>query len=965
MKLEFITGYLSENQRNTGSLEIFYDFSGISGFFVPNRLYGNEVQFLNIGGGFQINKEYYPGLFISCYQETGFTGSGIFEGVNNLKAFNNLSGDNLSLFYNFGRLNCNKDFSINSKQIITPTGKIQILSYIESKNQNNPFEIILGLNDAYKLTLEFSGKISGSTEEKFKSTNYAELAFENAAAIRINNNNLEFGYFDIIENEISNNIINLTGAYFNQEKNIYIGNMPTGKYREGYTGFIGVVDDFVAFNEYFDLNISAGISKLFIKTGEEFILTPITGVSYNIITSGFLNPTGILGTGITGYEIVPSEEIINADCGETCIVYVKSGVTGIITGEKIEYVIVNQDSYTVTEEITKNNLYDQDYASKFTKNYIVFTPSLDSQDIFNINLYKDVNAIVDSPNYSFLDKVYIADDDLTEKNLLIFFNGVNIASNEYQITASEDKFKITKYDPDQNDLILYALSSKSNFNDQIVIGSNSILLTGITSDKYNLFLNGQKLINNYNYSGDTTYILNSTLSGSQELGTTGQFGNSTAMSADGNIAIVGEYRFNHNTLGVPTGAAWVIKNNNGNWSKFKRLSGLYRNTFNYFGYSSATNYNGTIALVSDPYTNNNTRGATYVFTGINGDLFLDTTLSGNTSSVLYGNFVKTNYSGDILFISDPYQNGLRGAVWIYTGNNNTNWNLAQRLDGQIFGGLNFFGNSLDINLTNKTGIIGSPYSNNNSGIAYIITGDNYRWDIAARLTGLVSGASYFSESVGINGRGDIAVVGAPFENALSGTVYVYTGNNSNWNVIKAFSGTYNQQRFGGQVVMSKKENIFGVLDEYPFSYKIRFYTGDNNNWEFYKDITKFSVLNNFDFDENVNNVIIGSPVSEALSGLAFLYDKEELITFLNPNLDSNDQIYVKEDDYIASITGTNIKTYNPNLNYNNEKIWLNGIYQNKNENYVLTSCINEMMRPTGDIEVKSESIFNNEYYRFN
>jgi hypothetical protein len=965
MNIKFITGYLSENQRNTGSLEIFYDFSGISGFFVPNRFYQNEVQFSKIGGGFQVNKEYYPGIFISCYQETGFTGSGIFEGINTLKVFNNLSGDNISLFYNFGRLNCNKDFSINSKNIITPTGKIQILSYIESKDQSNPFEIILGLNDAYKLTLEFSGKINGNQEEKYRSTNYAELAFENAGAIRINNKNLEFSYFDIIENEISNNIINLTGSYFSQEKNIYIGNMPTGKYRDGYTGFLGVVDDFIGFNEYFDLNISAGISKLFIKTGEETIVTDITGVSYNVIQSGFLNPTGILGTGITGYQIVPSEEVINASCGESCVVYVKSGVTGIITGEKIEYVVVGQESYAVTQQETKNNLYDQDYASKFTKNYIVFTPALDSQDIFNINFYKDVNAIVDYPNYSYLDKTYIADNDLGEKNVLIFFNGVNIASNEYQISASEDRFKISKYDRDQNDLILYTLSSQRNFKDQVSIGNNSIFLTGINLDKYNLFLNGQKLINNYNYSGENVYVLNTELSGSQELNTTGYFGNSTAMSADGNIAIIGEYRFNHNNAQTPTGAAWVAKYDGEKWSKFKRLSGIYRTVgSNYFGLSSSTNYNGTIAAISDPYVNG---GTAYIFTGINGNLFLNTGLSGNNSSLLYGNFLKLNYSGDILFVNDPFQPvGInRGAVWIYTGNNGSNWALTQRIDGPIAGGLNYFGNSIDIDLTNKTGIIGARASNDNSGVAYIITGNNYKWDIAASLTGLISGFSYFGSSVAINKEGNIAAVGAPWSNNLSGIVYLYTGNNNNWNIIKTFSGTYNSQRFGSRIKMSKEENILGVLDEYPFSYRLRLYSGNKNNWEFYKEIFKFSVLDNFDFSEDVNSIVFGSPASDALSGTAYFYNEKQQVTFLNPNIDGNDQIYIKEDDYVNSLTGTNIKTYNANLNYNNEKIWLNGIYQNKNENYILTSCINEMMRPTGDIESKNETIFNNEYYRFN
>jgi hypothetical protein len=277
--------------------------------------------------------------------------------------------------------------------------------------------------------------------------------------------------------------------------------MPTGKYRAGYTGFIGLVDDFVGFNEYFDADSSLGISKLFIKTGQEIVTLNITGVSYNVIKSGFLNPTGILGTGITGYQVVPSEEIINAECGDTCVIYVKSGITGLITGEKIQYAIVNQEGYSVSQEDTIYNLYDEDYASRFTKNYIVFNQKLDSNDLFNINLYKDVNAIVDKPIFSLLNNVYIsAADDLTEENILIFFNGVNIASNEYQISSSEDKFTISKYNKDSNDLILYTLSSRKDFKNKVYIGNTNIALTGITSDKYNLFLNGQRLISGYNYT---------------------------------------------------------------------------------------------------------------------------------------------------------------------------------------------------------------------------------------------------------------------------------------------------------------------------------------------------------------------------------------------------------------------------------------------------------------------------------
>jgi hypothetical protein len=506
MKLEFLTGYLNENQRSTDSLKIYYDFSGMSGFFVPNRIYGGETQFNSVPGGFSINKNYYPGIFISCYKESGlFTGSGIFEGTNNLKVLNELSGDNLSLFYNFGALNCNKSFNIASKQIVIPTGKIQVLSYIESKNSNNnPFEIILGLNDAYKLTLEFSGTINGSKQENYKSTNLGELSFQNISSLRLNDKIIEHTYFDFIEDEIFNTKINLTGSYFNQEKNIHIGNIPTGKYRNGYTGFIGHLDDFIAIQEYFDLNLSAGLSKIFTKTGEATEIINLTGVKYNVIRSGFLNPTGILGTGITGYRMVPSEEVIDSSCGTSCVVYVQSGITGLITGEKIEYVIAGQEQYTVFQQNIKYDLHDQDYASNFTKNYIIFDLKLDQEDIFNIQLYKDVDNKFEIPDYSLLNENYLTQDVITDKELLIFFNGINTSSGDYQIIGN-NKFKIISVDKDFDDDVIYSLSSLSNaesylFNNVNPLVDGHVSLGEINNNKkYNVFLNGQKLISGLDY----------------------------------------------------------------------------------------------------------------------------------------------------------------------------------------------------------------------------------------------------------------------------------------------------------------------------------------------------------------------------------------------------------------------------------------------------------------------------------
>lgn len=499
MKIEFLTGYLEKNQRNSGSLEIYYDFTGMSGLFVPNQVYQGQNQFYNIGAGFGVNGQFSPGIFSSSYQESGFTGSGVFDGRTNLRVINQLTGDSLSLFYNFSSYSCEKSFSIGSKSITIPTGYVQILSYIESKTNSTPFEIILGVNDAYKLTLEFSGS-TGQNNEIHKSVNFSELSLQNPVGLRLNKNKIEYTYFDIIEDEINNQIIDLTGNFFNQSKNIYIGNFPTGKSRPNYTGLIGIVDDFIACDEYFDSNLSMGLTKLFIKTGESVEVRNITGVRYNIIQSGFLNPTGIIGTGITGYRIVPSEDSF----GSTTV-YVSSGVSGVLTGEKIEYRVVSQEQYAVKQQTIQTDLYDEDYASRFTKNYIVFTPKIDSTDIFEVQLYQDSQSKIESPEYGVLNDIYVPQDNLSNKNVLIFFNGINISSGNYTITSNGNKFTISSYNKDIDDTVSYIVSSYPGienytyYNTTGVVNNGYVFVGQLNNKKYDVFLNGQKLISGENY----------------------------------------------------------------------------------------------------------------------------------------------------------------------------------------------------------------------------------------------------------------------------------------------------------------------------------------------------------------------------------------------------------------------------------------------------------------------------------
>jgi hypothetical protein len=783
MKLEFLTGYLAERNVNINSLKMYYDFSGISGFFVPNNLYKDKQQFAQVPGGFTVNSEYYPGVFVSCYQDSIFTGSGIFNGETNLKVLNPLSGNNISLLYNFGQLNCNSSFTINSRQMQIPTGKIQVLTYIEPKdvNSSTPFEIILGLNDAYKLTLEFSGRINGSVET-YKSTNFGELAFQNAGGLRLNNRNIEFSYFDIIEDEIYNNLINLTGSYFNQEKNIYLGNIPTGKLKKGYTGFIGNLDDFLAFDEYYDQKFCASIADIFIKTGDGIEILDVTGVNYNIIQSGFLNPTGILGTGITGYQLVPSDNVINADCGSSCVVYVNSGVTGLITGEKIEYKIVGQQQYTTTQQTIKYNLYDQDYASKFTKNYIVFTPKLDEQDIFDIQVYADVDTTVSQPTYALINQYYITQDLLTDRELLIFLNGVNIPSGNYEVIGNDYKFIIKDNNRIDTDLTLYSVSQFGSVN------------------QTNINYTGQDLEN---------FITKINLTSASFPEINGIYSRSSGYHA----TFFGP--LNQNIIPPPEPMAiW--------WSEDDQ----------YWIFS----YNGE------------------------GDLEKDW---GSTDLVNWFPIVVSPADG------------------------------VSQFNYLIEGTVNMFLNGQKL-INNY---------NYNTNLPYEINLENWYPD---------------NGSLDINGKYD----------------YLYNT----------------------------------LVDSPPYPTTNAYKHISLNSW-IYFDGSKWTLSTNSDSDQWTNlstdpNILplVGWAATNAYGDPGIIYASNILNKDTIP---VTGNLYIIQDKYTSEITGSNVKYYNPTGKYNNERIWLNGIFQNKNENYILTSCRNNMLLPSGDIEIKNETIFNNEYDRFN
>lgn len=505
MNLSYLNNYFSDKSLNKDAIQLYYDFDQVSGVFLKNKIYENEVQFYPVAQGFSINKKYSPAFFNTKYGQVNFTGSGVFQGTNTMQIFEESTSSDNSLFINFGRLNCNKNFTLNGDLISIPTGKIQTLSYIKSKNNTNPFQIILGLNDANDLTLEFSGGT-----ESYKTVTPKELSFQNICCLKFGRNILELNYYDIIENETHKSRIDITGNYFEQNKQLYIGNVGSGFLDQNYTGFFGTVDDILLLNNIPDDAQSFGLAKLFIKTGEYIDVVNLTGLTFNVISNAYLNPTGIIGVGINGYQDIKIEEALVS--GSLTGIYIQSGITGNITGETIEIQTSTESVISNTGQIiTKYELYDEKYSSNFTKDNIIFNKKTDDQDIFEIQFYLDSQIKISHFDYSNVSDIYVAKDNVSDKNNSIYINGVRLVSGINYEYTQPNVFITNDYPKgDSNDLVFYTVSSltgnkvyQTDFNRSSASGDYYLAYSFSDNNsnwgRSNIFLNGQKLISGFNY----------------------------------------------------------------------------------------------------------------------------------------------------------------------------------------------------------------------------------------------------------------------------------------------------------------------------------------------------------------------------------------------------------------------------------------------------------------------------------
>ena len=303
-------------------------------------------------------------------------------------------------------------------------------------------------------------------------------------------------------------------------------------------------------------------------------------------------------------------------------------------------------------------------------------------------------------------------------------------------------------------------------------------------------------------SGSTWTQQPNKLTGSREELGEGHFGAGVALSADGNTALVGAPR---DDAGL--GAVWVFTRSGSEWARQAELTGgAAESEGGWFGESVALSSDGNTALVSAPVDHNDT-GAVWVFTRSGSVWTRQARLAGGAEENgggWFGGSVALSAEGDTALIGDSADANELGAVWVFTRSGSTWTQQGPKLTGDEESGEGRFGDSVAISEDGDTALVGGRSDDHGAGAVWAFTRSGSTWaQQGAKLTGgdeaggeatggeagsgdeeeegnEESGQGRFGGSVALSAAGDIALVGARNDSTGRGAAWELTRSGSTW-----------------------------------------------------------------------------------------------------------------------------------------------------------------------------------------
>ena len=226
--------------------------------------------------------------------------------------------------------------------------------------------------------------------------------------------------------------------------------------------------------------------------------------------------------------------------------------------------------------------------------------------------------------------------------------------------------------------------------------------------------------------------IGSKMVGTGTVGNNSQQGNSIAVSADGNTAVVGGTFDDGNV-----GATWVFIRSGGVWSQQgSKLVGTGSIGEALQGKYVAISEDGNTAVVGGP-GNNNSTGAAWIFIRSGGVWSQESQLiaSGITSFTLFGTAISLSADGNTAIIGGNGDINYTGAAWVFTRSGGV-WTQQSKLVGSGTTNNTNQGKSVSLSFDGNTAIVGGIGDNSNAGAAWVYTRSGGVWtQQGAKLVG--------------------------------------------------------------------------------------------------------------------------------------------------------------------------------------------------------------------------------------
>jgi hypothetical protein len=308
-------------------------------------------------------------------------------------------------------------------------------------------------------------------------------------------------------------------------------------------------------------------------------------------------------------------------------------------------------------------------------------------------------------------------------------------------------------------------------------------------------------------SGSTWTQQGPKLTGGGEVGSA-WFGESVALSADGNTALIGGPTDNGQV-----GAAWVFTRTGSTWTQQgEKLTAVGEQGEAFFGKNVALSGDGNTALIGG-YNDNEHRGAAWVFTRT-GSTWAQQgeKLTGSGNLGFFGWGVALSGDGDTALIGEWGIGGGIGAAWVFTRSGSTWTKQGGELNGGEGSGYSWFGYSVALSNNGDTALVGAPHADGYAGAGYVFTRSGATWTQQGQplAGGGEVGEGELGYSAALSSDGDTALLGGRVDNDFHGAAWAFQRSGSTWaqegEKLTGSEETANREEFGWSVALSGDGN---------------------------------------------------------------------------------------------------------------------------------------------------------------